>query len=283
MAKRMKIAKLSVWWVVAWGASSCAISRDPEGDAQAAEAMHAESKAEPSVTEPLPEPPHIDHFASRGVCDSSRPWSSGADKLSLYAPGRMDRAPYEVTGMVDSVEVIPLESWGVPRDVSSANYRRVKITSDRGEYNLDMIDVRGLDFRPGMQLQITRADSPGVWGGGDYRTSVRSGDTILIDHIHTERIDHYTLEGGLVLEDSAELCYNERECYGYVHALRVSDARDSVILEPGMTQARSLGDFDIYLWESVFRPSDGPHCIDGPQKDTIDMTFVNRQPKLAAQ
>jgi len=181
--------------------------------------------------------------------------------------GRSRDAAYE--GTVEQLEY-PLPT-GLAEELflheiseDTSAYRSARLTVG-GETARLVARTRSLGLREGVELEAFESSRPNIFVSSDKQLTIRSHDETVFHYHRGAFHDELPFPDALRVEREERLCHLQTLGAGDVYSLRITNRDgESIVLAPG--QARSLGDFDIYLWMALY-PVEGQttlSAIDAP-------------------
>jgi hypothetical protein len=123
-----------------------------------------------------------------------------------------------------------------------------------------------------MKFEALESSRPNISVSSDQQLTIRRyGETMF--HYHRGAFhDELPFPDELRVAREDRLCHLQTLRGGDVYSLRITNrAGESIVLAPG--QARSLGDFDIYLWIALY-PVDGQTTLSGIDSPTAINEFA---------
>lgn len=192
--------------------------------------------------------------------------------------GRSRDAEYE--GKVEQLDH-PLPA-GLAEELSlheisedTSAYRSARLTVG-GETARLVARTRSLGLREGMEFEAFQSSRPNIFVSSDRQLTIRSHDETMF-HYHLGAFhEELPFPDELRVEREDRLCHLQTLGGGDVYSLRITNRDgESIVLAPG--QARSLGDFDIYLWMALY-PVEGQTTLSGIDSPTAvnEIAIVRR-------
>lgn len=220
---------------------------------------------------PLPEPEQLDYAHDDGTCinegDPLSPLAarrvvmldeSQSYKGQVHARGH-DSA---YSGTVERLELrTPEEEIEELQLYTPLDGYRSAILST-GDRTLRLVSrTQSLGLRKGMSVNVVERYVDNIVLSFDYRLTLESDGEVVYHYEFGAFIEDLRLPDQLQAERVDVLCDSSGNFGGELSSLRISNREGkSIVLEPG--QARTLGDYDIYLWNALY-PLEGHPTLAG--------------------
>jgi hypothetical protein len=244
--------------------------------------------ADAAAESPVPRLPElmVDRDGLGGACGEP------LDRFADYAPIALFRGREAISILRDAFEldaealIVAVEE-GLPdvfMDESSLHdlfamtelpYRSIRFEADGATYHLALLGLRAWRIEVGTRIHIHATKSVIYWGYHRQEITIRVGDRVVLYSALEARPEDLHPPTGFSVQVEEALCVSPEICGGYASSLRMGiPGEETIVLEP--RQARSLGDYDLHLWNASLDSPDIESGLLDCNRDHTQLLFVRR-------